>query len=129
VTRSAVLAAEGAGLLGTGLPYDRASLWPMPRMVHAIVGSRVAAITLGSRIYVDRARLEGLVRGEDPELLAHELIHVAQWRRDGVVAFLSTYIRDYVRLRILGLSHAEAYRRIGYEWVAYSDARHIVESS
>jgi len=99
----------------------------MPRLLHAVLGSRIAAITLGSRIYVERGRFEGIMQGEEPETLAHELIHVDQWRRDGLVIFSVTYARDYLRLRILGLSHTAAYRHIGYEWAAYAGAHHIVD--
>jgi Domain of unknown function (DUF4157) len=98
----------------------------MPRLLHLVLGRRIAAITVRSRIYVDRGRFEALMRGEDRTLLAHELIHVAQWRRDGVVRFLTTYLWDYARLRALGLRHDAAYRHIGYEWAAYAGSRHIV---
>lgn len=68
-----------------------------------------AAITLGRLISV-RARAAG-----DEALLRHELVHVAQWRRLGVVGFLARYLGGYARARLAGHRHRAAYRRIPLE--------------
>lgn len=72
-----------------------------------------AAITLGRRIYL---------RGDLPGspawlvlLLRHELVHVAQYRREGLVPFLYQYLREYLILRADGLEPVEAYRSISFE--------------
>jgi Domain of unknown function (DUF4157) len=49
------------------------------------------------------------------ELLAHELVHVRQYRRLGTAAFLGHYVGEYLRGRLAGASHAEAYRAISFE--------------
>lgn len=74
------------------------------------------AITLGSVISVRH-------RAADSEqLLAHELVHVAQWRQLGVAGFLARYLGTYLRWRLHGYGHWAAYRRIPLEieaeWLA-----------
>ena len=68
-----------------------------------------AAITLG-RVVSVRRRFAGDVR-----LLEHELVHVGQWRRLGVVGFLRRYVGAYLRWRLRGYGHWAAYRRIPLE--------------
>ena len=101
----------------------------MPRVLVLITGSRAAAITLGPVVLVRPDLFDAVVEGERAELVAHELIHVRQWRSAGVVGFVRKYFGDYLRLRLLGLGHDDAYRRIGYEWEAYAEASHIVRAS
>jgi len=67
------------------------------------------AWTLGSLIIVRRASA-GSAR-----LLAHERVHVEQWRRLGVAGFLRRYLAAYMRWRLAGYPHIGAYRRIPLE--------------
>jgi hypothetical protein len=69
-------------------------------------------ITLGRRIYLRTDYFE-----RTPwELVAHEVAHVLQYERDGVVPFLVKYVASYLHSRLMkGLSGYEAYRAIGYE--------------
>jgi len=71
----------------------------------------VVAITLGRRIYVS-ARITG---EELQRLLRHELVHVGQINRLGIVRFYWRYVREYVALRRSGLKSFEAYRRVSFE--------------
>jgi hypothetical protein len=75
-----------------------------------------AAITIGPVISV-RKRAVG-----NEELLRHELVHVGQWKRFGLVGFLRRYLGAYTRARAAGHGHWAAYRRIPFEieaeWVA-----------
>jgi hypothetical protein len=73
----------------------------------------VRAMTLGRWILV-RAGNEA-----DAGLLAHELVHVEQWREQGAVAFLAGYLSEYVRNRLRGMRHWPAYEAISFE----ADAR------
>ena len=75
------------------------------------------AITIGPVVSV-RARAAG-----DPRLLRHELEHVRQWRRLGVVGFLARYVGAYARWRLRGYDHWGAYRRIPLEVEAEWKAR------
>ena len=76
-----------------------------------------AAITLGPLVIV-RRRAAGNAR-----LLHHELVHVEQWRRLGVVRFLGRYLGAYVVWRLRGHDHLGAYRRIPLEVEAEWRAR------
>ena len=116
-----------AGLGDAGLRATRAKLVVMPPWMHAALSGRIAAITVGRCIFISPSRFEAVVAGQDPELLAHELIHVGQWEEQGLRVFLLRYVADYLRLRWCGLGHQEAYRHIGFEWEAYAGARHIVD--
>ena len=68
-----------------------------------------AAITLGRVVSVRRRA------ADDARLLAHELVHVRQWRELGVVGFLVRYLGAYLRWRVRGYGHWAAYRRIPLE--------------
>ena len=83
----------------------------------------VAAMTLPWGIYVRRD-----VLGDDPyslvRLLEHELVHVSQWQRLGMVGFLKRYLSDYLAGRRMGLNHHEAYLAISLEKEARAVSGH-----
>ncbi len=78
-------------------------------------------ITLG-RLVILRRGAEG-----SAYLRQHELVHVAQWRRYGVIGFTVRYLASYVAGRLRGYPHRAAYRRIPLEieadWVARRQLR------
>ena len=78
------------------------------------------AITVGSLVSVRRAF------ASDAHLLAHEAVHVEQWRRLGVAGFLRRYVGSYLGWRVRGYGHWAAYRRIPLEveaeWTALRSA-------
>jgi hypothetical protein len=80
------------------------------------VAPGAAATTLGPLVLIRRRA------GDDRRLLRHELEHVVQWRRHGVVGFSVRYLGPYLRWRLRRYSHWAAYRRIPFEieaeWVA-----------
>ncbi len=78
----------------------------------------VLAMTLGRFVLVRRGHETNV------ELIAHELVHVEQWRRQGAIGFLWAYLGDYVRGRRSGLGHWDAYRAIRAE----ADARERTSS-
>jgi hypothetical protein len=86
------------------------------RLIGGPVPPGASAITLG-RLIIVRRRAASSAR-----LLRHEIVHVRQWRRYGVVGFLRRYLGAYARWRVRGYSHWGAYRRIPFEveaeWVA-----------
>jgi hypothetical protein len=69
----------------------------------------VDAMTLGRWILVRRGH------DDDDELLAHELVHVRQWRELGAARFLTRYLGAYVHGRVRGLGHKAAYHAIPLE--------------
>ena len=87
------------------------------RWVGGPVPRGAAAITLGPLIVV-RPRAVG-----NEALLRHELGHVAQWRRLGVVRFLVRYLGAYLRWRLRAHGHWDAYRHIPLEIEAEWGAR------
>lgn len=122
-------AAIAAGLDDEDLPVSGVSIVPMPRLLQRLIGQQIHAVTLGNTILVKASRFGSVVGGEARELLAHELIHVGQWGRDGCARFLVSYLNDYLRLRMIGLDHTNAYRNIGYEHEAYAGAARIVDAA
>lgn len=87
-------------------PIDarRARVVTVPFLVPGTVG-----LTLGRWIILRRGR------DRDGALLAHELVHVRQWREQGALRFVASYLLAYGRGRAAGLPHAEAYAAIPAE--------------
>ena len=69
----------------------------------------VAAMTLGRLILLRRDHTG------DAALLAHELVHVRQWRELGAPRFLWGYLGAYLRGRLAGQGHQQAYQAIPLE--------------
>jgi hypothetical protein len=85
-----------------------------PAWLRALVHENVEAITLGRRVYLSPRLLE---EGEQRflETLRHELVHVEQVRKLGVMRFALRYVAEYVRNRRRGLRHEAAYFEISFE--------------
>jgi hypothetical protein len=62
-------------------------------------------------------------------LRRHELVHVRQWRRFGLVGFTVRYLASYLAGRLRGKGHLGAYRRIPLEIEADWIARRMVASA
>jgi len=73
-------------------------------------------MTLGPLVLIRRDHLG------DEALLAHELVHVRQWKQLGVPRFLWRYLSAYFRGRRAGLSHKAAYLAIPLEVEARAEA-------
>jgi hypothetical protein len=83
---------------------ERARLVVVPVLTPGIAG-----MTLGPWILVRRGH------EHDRDLVAHELVHVRQWRELGAARFLVRYIGAYARGRWRGLAHQAAYEAIPLE--------------
>jgi hypothetical protein len=83
-----------------------------------------SGITIGSWIIV-RKSVAGSRR-----LMAHERVHVDQWRQYGRIGFLARYFASYARWRLRLYPHRAAYRRIPFEieadWLARRDTASLV---
>ena len=68
-------------------------------------------------MFLSRRAADALFSGsaDATSLLAHELAHVAQYRRYGVAGFLARYFLDYLAARRRGSGHADAYAAIRFE--------------
>ncbi len=82
-------------------------------IAHVALAGRADGIALGRRVFVRRHLVvDGRV---SLALAAHEVTHVAQYRRDGVVPFLLRYAAAYLAGRARGLDDHRAYLAIPYE--------------
>jgi hypothetical protein len=124
---------------------DPAHLGPvMPRVDPAGVPVRVApwwlrtmwlggisAMTLPWAVYVDPEVWErfegGSEPGRDARLMVHELMHVEQVRRHGAIRHTLRYGGSYVRGRVRGLGHWDAYRAVSFEQEARAASRLVME--
>ena len=86
------------------LDLRRARLVVVPVLTPGIAG-----MTLGRWILVRRGH------DHDRDLIAHELVHVRQWRQLGAARFLVRYLGAYAGGRRRGLGHQAAYEAIPLE--------------
>ena len=75
------------------------------------------AMTLGRVVLVRRGH------GDSSRLLAHELVHVEQWSRHGVLGFLGRYLGAYAKNMARLRNHRAAYLAIPLEVEARQAAR------
>ena len=92
---------ESRAKVRVGYPW-----WLRPFLMRGVV-----AITLGRRIYVR----EALASASFERLLRHELAHVRQVHRLGLIRFLLSYLTEFVRhwMRLRDVS--KAYAAISFE--------------
>lgn len=85
--------------------------WMRPFLMKGVV-----AITLGRRIYVAaEVAEERTIR-----FIRHELAHVRQINRLGLLRFYWRYFREYIANRRSGMTPSVAYRNISFEIEALS---------
>jgi len=58
-------------------------------------------------------------RNPPPFLVNHERIHIDQIKKHGIFTFYYGYVREYIRNRLAGMDHWNAYNSISYEQEAY----------
>jgi hypothetical protein len=79
----------------------------------------IAAVAMPFGIFVQPAVMERFRTGAEPErfgrLIVHELMHIEQWRRLGMLRHATQYVGDYLRNRFQGFGHWESYRAIRLE--------------
>ena len=85
---------------------------------------KVTGITINKTIYFAIPEQEVSSR-----LRKHEYEHIKQYQESGVVGFLVKYIWEYIKNRIKGLNHYEAYYNISYEVKARKAAREVEKES
>ena len=81
---------------------------PASKMVRALWGKGIDAMTLGRWVLVDPEVLNG-DRRQLGRLMVHELVHVRQWSDYGLFGFLRRYLGDYFRSRRRGAGHRMSY--------------------
>lgn len=79
----------------------------------------IAAMCMAWGVYVTPEIMDRYERRDRVEsigtLIAHELVHLEQWRRLGPIRHTIRYLGDYFVGRLRRLRHWEAYRAIGLE--------------
>ena len=103
------------------------SVHPAPRWLPHVRSGRYSAIALPWAIYVQAEALQGDPRAT-AALIVHELVHMEQWRREGVVRFSWNYVRGYATARIRGADARSAYWDLPSEVRARSVARDVFDS-
>jgi hypothetical protein len=96
----------------------RARVKLFPWWLKPFLGREVIGITLGRTIYVSEKYVTDSAAKVE-RLLRHELVHVQQVNRLGVLRFLWRYVAEYVRNLRSGMPSGEAYRKISFEVEAY----------
>jgi len=85
----------------------------------ALWGRGIVAVAMPWGIYFAPPMMDRYERRNElprlGRLLVHELTHIEQLRREGVVRHTAQYLADYVRGRVRRLSHWESYRSIRFE--------------
>ena len=97
-----------------GLDLDSVRLH---RGVPRYVRGRPAGYVNRHRIYLAADWME-LEDADALALLAHELVHVEQYRQLGAWRFRWAYLREYLSGRLRNLGHEAAYRDISFEHAA-----------
>lgn len=95
-----------------------------PRWLRPLLARDVVGITLGRRIYLS-PRVLNRPQAEVERLVRHELAHVRQVARLGLILFLWRYATEWIRNRREGMSSAEAYRNISFEIEAAAAEEHV----
>ena len=85
-----------------------------PAVMRRLWGKGIQAMTLGYNVYVDPRVIAGPAR-RFGLLMTHELVHVRQWREQGVFGFTRRYLSDYLSGRQQRLGHRGAYLQIEQE--------------
>ena len=105
---------EAVARMAPGVDPERLLIREARPWFERLVLRRVAAIALPYVVYV-HSRTYQRPRADLTKLVVHELVHVSQWREDGYARFAARYVGDYLRQRMRGRSHSEAYLAIRYE--------------
>lgn len=101
---------------------SRVAVWAAPAWFRRFWAPWVTAVAMPWGIYLHPKRFEAGPEELGP-LIVHELAHIGQWRRLGMVGWLRGYLGTYVRARRAGLGRQEAYRSIPMEEEARDLAR------
>ncbi|MEM8960258.1 MAG: DUF4157 domain-containing protein, partial [Acidobacteriota bacterium] len=98
------------------------------RLIPGVLGTGVTTVagasglTLGEWVFLapSCAAPTWLRHPAGIELLAHEAVHVLQFRERGMVPFLTGYVGMYARARFTGKRHHSAYVQLTEERVAFA---------
>ncbi len=90
----------------------------------------IVAVALPWGIYLAPAMMDRYESGAEPlrlgQLLVHELTHIEQVKRKGVVVHGVTYVWDYLKGRLARKGHWESYRSVRHEVEARGVAKLVM---
>lgn len=102
-----------------------------PAWFRALWAKGIVAVAMPWAVYFTPAMMDRYESGAEPHrvgrLLVHELAHIEQVRRLGIVRHAFQYIGDYVRGRLRRRGHWESYRGIRLEVEARGVAALVTE--
>jgi Domain of unknown function (DUF4157) len=107
---------------------ESVSVKTAPALMRRLWGQGIQAMTLGYNVYVDPRVIAGPAR-RFGLLMAHELVHVRQWREQGLFGFSGRYLTGYLHGRRERLGHRGAYLQIEQELEARAIASRVAELS
>lgn len=91
----------------------------------------IVAVAMPWAIYFTPGMMDRYESGDEPQrlgrLLVHELAHVEQVKRLGVMRHVAQYLADYLRGRFARRSHWDSYRSVRLEVEARSVARLVMD--
>ena len=101
-----------------------------PRWFIRFWATGIVAVAMPWGIYFTPAMMDRYESGAEPErlgrLLVHELTHMEQVKRNGVIRHAVTYAFDYLKGRLARKSHWESYVAIRHEVEARSVAKLVL---
>jgi hypothetical protein len=96
----------------------------VPEYIYKRAAVPVAAAVIGNNIYFN-PNSYGEFSLDDVEMMAHELVHVKQYRVHGMIGFVLDYFTGYLKNRRHGMSPKDAYDNSSMELEAAAEARTV----
>jgi hypothetical protein len=93
----------------------------VPEQIQKRAAIPVAAVTIGNNIYFNPNNY-GALTLDDLEQMAHEIVHVKQYRLHGMIGFVMDYFTEYGKNRWRGMSPEDAYENNPMELQAVTEA-------
>ena len=88
---------------------------PLARIARLVLGSQLVAMVVGQTVHLSGATREQFLA--DAEWVAHELVHLRQYKEHGLLPFLWKYLLESARV---------GYYQNRYEVEAREEARRVV---
>jgi hypothetical protein len=91
---------------------------PLARIARVVLGTRRVAMVIGRTVHLSGASRQEFLA--EPEWLAHELVHIRQYREHGLLPFLWKYLVESARV---------GYYQNKFEVEAREEARRVVQAA
>lgn len=118
--RSRERAARAAQSILQELEPDAVIRLGFPFWLRPFVLDGVAGVTIGRHVFLHPS-VADLPETRLFAILRHEGAHLNQYRRYGVIPFLTRYVFEYMSNRLRGMSSWDAYKEITFEKEAFAE--------